>query len=174
MLRRKISPILRLYESNCFLRTQSIFFGQSLHILIPVRHSCLFYIPIMAYKRQPTKGPSAMERSVPKNHKFDHIQSSLNTGCNVNKVKTVTAREYARRRLVVPHSLSSPRSLSSLTFSSISDNYTIIYVYFTVETRFSTVLPRSSSPSCTRHTRRKSMRICTTTTSSPVRAGPES
>lgn len=52
----------------------------------------------MAYKRQPSKGVSAMDRAIPKNNKFAHIQSSLDTGTNVNKVKTVTAREYAKRR----------------------------------------------------------------------------
>ena len=41
-----------------------------------------------------------MDRAVPRSTKYDHIQSSLNTGLNVNKVKTVTSREYAKRRYV--------------------------------------------------------------------------
>lgn len=52
----------------------------------------------MAYKRQPVKGATGLDRAVPKNSKFSHIKSSLNTGSNVNKVKTVTSREYAKRR----------------------------------------------------------------------------
>jgi centrosomal protein CEP41 len=39
-----------------------------------------------------------MERTVPKSKKYEHVQGKLDTGLNVNKVRTVTAREYTRRR----------------------------------------------------------------------------
>eukprot|EP01031_Cornospumella_fuschlensis_P033754 gene33754-40843_t len=50
------------------------------------------------YKRQPAKGLSVMERRVPKSNKYDHVGATLDTGVTVNKVKHVTAREYAKRR----------------------------------------------------------------------------
>lgn len=39
-----------------------------------------------------------MERRVPKNEKYSHVQGVLNTGLTVDKVKFVTAREYSKRR----------------------------------------------------------------------------
>jgi centrosomal protein CEP41 len=39
-----------------------------------------------------------MDRRVPKSEKYAHIQSSINTGLTVHKVKYVTAREYSKRR----------------------------------------------------------------------------
>ncbi|RYG70437.1 rhodanese-like domain-containing protein [archaeon] len=39
-----------------------------------------------------------MERRVPKSNKYDHVTATLDTGVTVNKVKHVTAREYAKRR----------------------------------------------------------------------------
>lgn len=39
-----------------------------------------------------------MERRVPKSQKYGHIQGRLNTGLTVDKVRSVSAREYSRRR----------------------------------------------------------------------------
>lgn len=39
-----------------------------------------------------------MERRVPRSGKYDHISGVLDTGLTVAKVKSVTAREYAKRR----------------------------------------------------------------------------
>ena len=39
-----------------------------------------------------------MERRVPKSNKYSHISGVLNTGLTIDKVKAVTAREYAKRR----------------------------------------------------------------------------
>jgi centrosomal protein CEP41 len=39
-----------------------------------------------------------MEKRVPKSDKYSHIQGTLNTGLTVEKVKNVTASEYAKRR----------------------------------------------------------------------------
>jgi centrosomal protein CEP41 len=39
-----------------------------------------------------------MDKKVPKNEKFSHVPARLNTGLTVNKVKFVTAQEFARRR----------------------------------------------------------------------------
>lgn len=39
-----------------------------------------------------------MERKVPKNDKFAHITGRLDTGLTVNKVKFITAQEFAKRR----------------------------------------------------------------------------
>lgn len=39
-----------------------------------------------------------MEKKVPKSEKYAHIQGKLDTGLNINKVKVVTAREFAKRR----------------------------------------------------------------------------
>lgn len=39
-----------------------------------------------------------MERKVPKSEKYSHVRGVLDTGLTVNKVKSVTAREYAKRR----------------------------------------------------------------------------
>lgn len=50
------------------------------------------------HKRQPSKGYGALDKAVKPNPKFSHITSTLNTGCNVNNVRTVTSREYAKRR----------------------------------------------------------------------------
>lgn len=44
----------------------------------------------------PYKQP--MDRRVPKNEKYSHVQGTLDTGLTVNKVKAVTAREFAKRR----------------------------------------------------------------------------
>lgn len=40
----------------------------------------------------------ALERRIPKSEKYDHIQSRLDTGMTVNKVKVVSASEYSKRR----------------------------------------------------------------------------
>ncbi len=40
----------------------------------------------------------AMERKIPKSEKYAHVRSVLDTGLTVDKVKTVTAREFAKRR----------------------------------------------------------------------------
>jgi rhodanese-related sulfurtransferase len=50
------------------------------------------------YRQSPSKGLKLMDKSVPKNKKFAHIQSKLDTGATVDKVKFVTARECSRRR----------------------------------------------------------------------------
>lgn len=50
------------------------------------------------HRRVEPKGLAPMERRVPKSEKYSHIQSTLNTGLTVNKVRNVTAREYAKRR----------------------------------------------------------------------------
>jgi centrosomal protein CEP41 len=39
-----------------------------------------------------------MERKVPKSEKYSHVRGVLDTGLTVNKVKPVTAREFAKRR----------------------------------------------------------------------------
>lgn len=39
-----------------------------------------------------------MEKRVPRNEKYAHVQGVLNTGLTVDKVKFVTAREYSKRR----------------------------------------------------------------------------
>lgn len=39
-----------------------------------------------------------MERKVPKSEKYAHVRGVLDTGLTVDKVKTVTAREFAKRR----------------------------------------------------------------------------
>eukprot|EP01038_Epipyxis_sp_PR26KG_P011237 gene11237-15078_t len=50
------------------------------------------------HKRVPQKGLSAMEKRIPKNEKYSHVQATLDTGLTVTKVKYVTAKEYAKRR----------------------------------------------------------------------------
>lgn len=50
------------------------------------------------HRSSPAKGLSFMDKSVPKNKKFAHIQSKLDTGATIDKVKFVTARECSRRR----------------------------------------------------------------------------
>lgn len=39
-----------------------------------------------------------MDRKVPKSEKYAHVRSVLDTGLTVDKVKSVTAREFAKRR----------------------------------------------------------------------------
>lgn len=39
-----------------------------------------------------------MERAVPKNERFAHVQSTVNTGMTVKNVKVLTARQFAMRR----------------------------------------------------------------------------
>jgi centrosomal protein CEP41 len=39
-----------------------------------------------------------MERRVPKSEKYAHVRSVLNTGLTVDKIRSVTAREFAKRR----------------------------------------------------------------------------
>jgi centrosomal protein CEP41 len=39
-----------------------------------------------------------MDKKVPRNEKYAHVRGTLDTGLTVNKVKSVTSREYAKRR----------------------------------------------------------------------------
>jgi centrosomal protein CEP41 len=50
------------------------------------------------YKKVPAKPLGFMDKKVPKNDKFSHVPGRLNTGLTVDKVKFVTAQEYAKRR----------------------------------------------------------------------------
>lgn len=49
-------------------------------------------------KQSPVKGIAYMDKKVPKSIKYANVQSKLDTGVTVDKVKYVTAREYSRRR----------------------------------------------------------------------------
>lgn len=50
------------------------------------------------HKRLPPKPLNVMERRVPKNDKYAHVQGVLDTGMTVGKVKIISSSEYARRR----------------------------------------------------------------------------
>mmetsp|Transcript_23500 Transcript_23500/g.21372 ORF Transcript_23500/g.21372 Transcript_23500/m.21372 type:complete len:301 (+) Transcript_23500:53-955(+) len=50
------------------------------------------------HKRAPPKPLSAMDKRIPKNEKYSHIESKLDTGLTINKVKIVTAKEFSQRR----------------------------------------------------------------------------
>jgi len=50
------------------------------------------------HKKPPSKGLNPMDRRIPKNEKYSRVQGVLDTGLTVNKVKAVTAREFAKRR----------------------------------------------------------------------------
>jgi hypothetical protein len=39
-----------------------------------------------------------MDRRVPKSDKYSHVTAVLDTGLTINKVRTVSAREFSRRR----------------------------------------------------------------------------
>mmetsp|Transcript_24663 Transcript_24663/g.36333 ORF Transcript_24663/g.36333 Transcript_24663/m.36333 type:complete len:323 (-) Transcript_24663:211-1179(-) len=52
----------------------------------------------MAYKKAPGKGLSVMEKKVPQNKKYANIESKLDTGCTVNKVKFISNSEFSKRR----------------------------------------------------------------------------
>ena len=47
-----------------------------------------------------------MDRRVPKNEKFAHVPGRLDTGLTVNKVKFITAQEFAKRRNEIFYRLS--------------------------------------------------------------------
>lgn len=50
-------------------------------------------------QRKPApKSLGVMEKRVPKSEKYAHVESRLNTGLTVNKVKVLTARECSKRR----------------------------------------------------------------------------
>lgn len=128
----------------------------------------------MAYKRQPTKGPSAMERAIPKNSRFAHIQSSLDTGSNVNKVKTVTAREYAKRRFVLYCIVFYRFALyCMLVFIDSLFIYKLqhIALFISIETKSSIELRRNSSQSYMKLMSRKIWKMYRTTIMTRAQGG---
>eukprot|EP01039_Chlorochromonas_danica_P004793 gene4793-5254_t len=50
------------------------------------------------HRRLPSKGLSPLEKKVPRSSRYAHVTATLDTGSTVDKVKYVTAREYAKRR----------------------------------------------------------------------------
>lgn len=50
------------------------------------------------HRSKPKPGLSYMDKKVPKNNKYSHVYSKLDTGITVDKVKFITARESALRR----------------------------------------------------------------------------
>ena len=50
------------------------------------------------WKRPEKKKLSVLERRVPRNEKYAHVQGILNTGMTTTKLKVVSSSEYARRR----------------------------------------------------------------------------
>eukprot|EP01041_Mallomonas_annulata_P002053 gene2053-4008_t len=51
-----------------------------------------------AYKKPPPKGASSLDKKPPVNPKYAHVQSRLDTGPTVDKIKFITNKEYTRRR----------------------------------------------------------------------------
>ena len=52
--------------------------------------------PVLDSRRSPKKNP--LQRRVPKNAKYEQVQSKVNSGCTVSKIKNISTREYLRRR----------------------------------------------------------------------------
>ena len=57
------------------------------------------------HKKLASKPLAVMERTVPKSAKYANVQSKLNTGLTVDKVRVISAQEYARRRDEVNESI---------------------------------------------------------------------
>lgn len=76
----------------------------------------------MAHKRQPLKGLSPMEKKVPVNKKYSNVESKLDTGLTVHKVKYVSTREYAKRRDEIYFRIS-PEQLYELYCEYEADEY---------------------------------------------------
>ena len=74
------------------------------------------------WKRHEKKPLSVMERRVPKNEKYAHVQGILNTGMTVSKLKVVSSSEYARRRDEIFYRISR-RQLSELYAEYEQDEY---------------------------------------------------
>lgn len=66
-----------------------------------------------------------MERRVPKSNRYAHVTATLNTGTTVDKVKFVTAREYAKRRDEIFFRIT-PRQLGELYEEYERDEYETI------------------------------------------------
>lgn len=65
------------------------------------------------HRRVEKKGLSVLEKKVPRNDKYKHIQGNLDTGMNVKKVKFVSVKDFIRRRDEI-HYRVSPQMLESL------------------------------------------------------------
>ena len=52
----------------------------------------------MAHNRVVKKEIKYMDRAVPKNKKYAHVEGKLDSGLTINKVKTVSASQFAQRR----------------------------------------------------------------------------
>lgn len=50
------------------------------------------------HKRLPPKQLSVLEKKPPSNPKYKHVVGTLNTGLTTDKVRSITAREFTRRR----------------------------------------------------------------------------
>ena len=65
------------------------------------------------HKKQPSKGLGYYEKVVTKTTKYDYVGATINSGLTVDKVKIITATEYAKRRSEIFYRLSG-RQLSAL------------------------------------------------------------
>ena len=74
------------------------------------------------WKRHEKKPLSVMERRVPKNDKYAHVQGILNTGMTVSKMRVVSSSEYARRRDEIFYRITR-RQLSELYAEYEQDEY---------------------------------------------------
>ena len=63
-----------------------------------------------------------MEKKVPKNQKYGHVQGRLDTGLTVDKVRSVSCREFAKRRDEIFFRLS-PGQLNELLSEYESDDF---------------------------------------------------
>mmetsp|Transcript_4014 Transcript_4014/g.5587 ORF Transcript_4014/g.5587 Transcript_4014/m.5587 type:complete len:335 (+) Transcript_4014:173-1177(+) len=68
------------------------------------------------------KSFGTIDKAVPKNHKFDDVQSRIDTGLNANKVRTISAQEYLKRQDELFYRLS-PTELMNLFAEYEVDGY---------------------------------------------------